>query len=97
MYDQRGEDAVPFAHFLGSENGQPVTPQVLTDLGLYRSLAVPLYGGEYDEATIHILLSQLAFRQSVMRTVYKFPRWIRREQPSLLREHVEMVAHIERC
>ena len=88
VHDQRGPEAVPFAHFLGSEDGEPVTPPPLAELGLYRALAVPLYGGEHDEATVRLLLAQLATRASPQRRLLRASTMRREELPPLL--EVEM-------
>ena len=63
VHEQRtNRGSVPFDHFFEQEGDRPVTPQVLRDLGIYDSLAAPLYEGEHGEASIQMLLSMLPTR-----------------------------------
>ena len=60
LHEQRAEQhSVPFSYFLESTHGVPNTPEELVRLGLYKELAVPVFGGEHLEGSAHLMLQAL--------------------------------------
>jgi len=64
VWEQRaGHGALPFDLFLRRFDGARTTPHRLLVLGLYKELAVPLYGGDHLQTSLRLILRREGVRK----------------------------------